>query len=509
MSKSQKLFPMMCGQEALGLLDRQANTLQAVVEEESTQEKEEGEEELGAAFLPGDRSVAVYMSDCISPSHFYVSLVKDTGRLVALETELSQWAEEQVGCSFQPQEGQLVAALLGEGERWVRSRVVRCLGDGRVRVFCVDTGETAELGAAGLARCPPSLQQRLPGQAVRCSLKGCQWGAGKGDLLWELTREEGSDEPRVLQCRVVSREGGSYRVRLSLDGGDVLKLLGGEEQQEVVSEEEGWGCGPQGLPDVLDLGQVEALTQAGSDRIILEREEDEVTLSQPCPQPALPDITLMASLSPQPLTLPRDLPSIQLVSGLAPCTQEVPSILWSQGHSVLSLQVTVAALADLQPGQVHLTVRERELQVQVLEVVGGGRESYTLHSTPLLTLWGGVESSATVVRVSGPRVCLSLTKTRSGVSWQRLVREKFGWIRRDTRAAEAGEESTDSQEEGPGRGFLGPFLGAGAGEKRYHPATGEEVLPEQVTATAGRVWLDLARKSNLKTPVHYSAGTGN
>ena len=200
------------------------------MEEESTQEKKEGEEELGAAFLPGDRSVAVYMSDCISPSHFYVSLVKDTGRLVALETELSQWAEEQVGCSFQPQEGQLVAALLGEGERWVRSRVVRCLGDGRVRVFCVDTGETAELGAAGLARCPPSLQQRLPGQAVRCSLKGCQWGAGKGDLLWELTREEGSDEPRVLQCRVVSREGEGYRVRLSSACGDVLQLLGREEQ---------------------------------------------------------------------------------------------------------------------------------------------------------------------------------------------------------------------------------------------------------------------------------------
>ena len=204
-------------------------------------------------------------------------------------------------------------------------------------------------------------------------------------------------------------------------------------------------------------------------------------LTQPCLQPSLSDTAPTASIAPQPLTLPRDLPSLQLVSDLASCSQEVPSILWSQGHSVISLQMTVAALTDLQPGQVHLTVRERQLQVQVLEVVGGGRESYSLHSTPLLTLWGGVESSSTVVRVSGPRVCLSLTKARPGVSWQRLVREKFGWIRRDTSVAEAGEASTDSQEERPGRGFLGPFLEATAEEKRYHPATGEEVLPEQVT----------------------------
>ena len=83
-----------------------------------------------------------------------------------------------------------------------------------------------------------------------------------------------------------------------------------------------------------------------------------------------------------------------------------------------------------------------------------GKESCTLHSTHLLTLWVGVESSAAVVKVSGPRVCLSLTKARPGVSWQKLVRKKFGWIRRDTSAAEVGEESTDSQGVGPGRGFL-------------------------------------------------------
>ena len=89
-----------------------------------------------------------------------------------------------------------------------------------------------------------------------------------------------------------------------------------------MSKEEGWGCGPQGLPDVLDLGQVGALTQASSDRIVLERREEEVNLSPSCQQLVLPDTAPSASLGSQPLTLPRVLPSIQLVSGLAPCTRE-------------------------------------------------------------------------------------------------------------------------------------------------------------------------------------------
>ena len=203
--------------ETLGQLARQAGTTLTLVEEGSTQQQEDGEEELRAAFLPRDRSVAVYMSECLSPSHFYVSLVKHMGSLAALERELSQWAEEQGSYSFQPEVGQVVAALLEEGEGWVRARVDRCLGEGRVRVFCVDSGQTLDVGAAGMARCPPSLLQRLPGQAVRCSLvQGGQWGAEEGDRLWELSREEDShsDEPKVLQCWVVDWEGEGCRVRL-------------------------------------------------------------------------------------------------------------------------------------------------------------------------------------------------------------------------------------------------------------------------------------------------------
>ena len=60
--------------------------------------------------------------------------------------------------------------------------------------------------------------------------------------------------------------------------------------------------------------------------IVLERHKEEVTLSLPCKQPVLPDPALRASLGPQPLKLPRDPSSIQLVAGLAPCTREEGSI---------------------------------------------------------------------------------------------------------------------------------------------------------------------------------------
>ena len=101
------------------------------------------------------------------------------------------------------------------------------LGEGRVKVFCVDTGETAMVEAGSLGPCPSHLANRFPFQGLPCSLEGWegQRCSSDGGRLFDLTREEGSDEALVLQCSVVSRGEEGDLVRLSCGAGDLTHMM--------------------------------------------------------------------------------------------------------------------------------------------------------------------------------------------------------------------------------------------------------------------------------------------
>lgn len=67
------------------------------VEKESldTSMAEEGVEiKTRIAFLPREEIIMVYMSECMSPSHFYLQKVAHTDSLDRLERDITDWAKK-------------------------------------------------------------------------------------------------------------------------------------------------------------------------------------------------------------------------------------------------------------------------------------------------------------------------------------------------------------------------------------------------------------------------------
>ena len=170
-----------------------------------------------------------FLGSSLTPTNFFVTIVANMELLEKLEQELSQWTEEggNSDLSFKSGVGEVVTARLQESEGWVRARVLEVLREGRVKVFCVDTGETAVVEGKSLGLCPSHLARRLPFQALPCGLEGweLQGGSSDWDRLFDLTRDKCTDEALVLQCRVVSRGNEGDWVRLSSGAGDLLDRM--------------------------------------------------------------------------------------------------------------------------------------------------------------------------------------------------------------------------------------------------------------------------------------------
>ena len=465
------------------------------------------------AFLPQAEKVVVYMTECISPDLFYVTRVRDVKSLQELERELCAWAASQGYpiFSFNPSVGQVVMVQPGNGEEegWQRARVINKLGhqqvggagdlaprvEERLRVFCLDSGETFEVRGSRVGACPPSIATKIPFQAVKCSLASwTDWKKCAGDELFEMTRNKDTDEPIPLWCKVIGKEGESYRIRLwddrvegVVDLGECLGKLGlasRDEMDEVEdnSLEDGWDVS-DGLPDdVFPKHHVIAATQAAGQKILSREVEDNEVLIAPTVQQHSPPCR-STHMTPAPLILPSSLPHLKIVKSCINYKSRVPGILWSQNSNNILLTLDVAAMVNLILDQVHLSLKGKELQIEVVQVEEG---TVSLHSTGMLTLWGKVNPRGTTVQVKGPKVHVTLTKANA-CSWQRLVEQKFGWIQQDkSKLVECNPEGEEEQDMLRNtkleRGFLEPFLVSSGGESTpcYHPITGETVMPEQV-----------------------------
>jgi hypothetical protein len=64
-------------------------------------------------------------------------------------------------------------------------------------------------------------------------------------------------------------------------------------------------------------------------------------------------------------TLPSEMPSLGIVTGLTNCQSAVPQTVWSKDHQADFLRVTITSKRDITPGQVFVGVKEQELTVQV------------------------------------------------------------------------------------------------------------------------------------------------
>jgi len=265
--------------------------------------------------------------------------------------------------------------------------------------------------------------------------------------------------------------------------GDLREYLGklgmGTEDEmdeiEVDTPEEGWDA-PCGLPDVLNMHQVLATTQAIGENILSEEAEESFDLTVAKKSP--PCETMPTTRAP--LTLPLSLPELKIVKSCVNYKTRVPGVLWSQNTDSLLLILDVAAMGDLRLDQVYLCLKGKELKIEVTQVEEGW---VSLHSTGVLTLWEDVKPGGTTVQVRGPKVLVTLSKANVS-TWQRLVHQRFGWIQQDKNrlVEEMSHEEEDEVKENQKLGFLEPFLtspSVGETMPRYHPITGETVMPEQ------------------------------
>ena len=105
--------------EALHVLAKQAGTGLALLKQgfepmEQIMAGEEGGQR--QAFLSRAGKVAVYMTECISPEHFFVTKVGDVNSRQKMESELGAWALEKgyPVYTFNPSVGQVVMVQLEE-----------------------------------------------------------------------------------------------------------------------------------------------------------------------------------------------------------------------------------------------------------------------------------------------------------------------------------------------------------------------------------------------------------
>jgi len=498
---------------------------------------EEGHEvKTRTAFLPEKELVSIYMSECFDPSHFYVHRMQFVESLNRLERDITDWVEKErsANYNFKPNEGEIVVVRCDEDSLYARARIEKVLGarqmeeegaeprvDDVSRVFMVDTGVTMDVSITNMAECKVEFVERMPFQALLCTLAhvkpvGKEWSKEAGDTLFDLTREVETDDALVVYCAVVEKDVDKYRVNLKNERGvnlaeelvdcglaewldssveasfdtneDEDKNDGeGDLRLDTLAEAANWDV-PNGLPeDILNMNELYAATKEGCEEY-LEHQLGSVPL-QPPQQYLKSQETSCSPIVPVKLssssTLPPDMPSLAVVDGLTVCQSSVPHVLWSQDHQTVLMRISITSMRDITPGQVFVEVKDQELVVQVLEVdVSDGREQITIHKTPSLKLYGHVSPARTKVIVVARGINITLAKQRE-LFWKQLSRQKFGWIKKDTNAALNSDSDSDPELTGPPEiGFLSPYLSqpdtftGGRHGKRYHPLTGEEILPE-------------------------------
>ena len=187
------------------------------------------------------------------------------------------------------------------GSRQVEEEDAEPRVDEMIRVFLVDTGMIVDVSTTDIAECKLEFVERLPFQAIRCSLAEVgpvdkEWSSEAGDRLFDLTRDVETDEAMVVECLVVEKMEDQYRVKLR-KGGTVdlaLDLVESglaawldssvessfdshvhenekkleDTKEDILSEVSKWDI-PNGLPeDVLNMDELYSATKDGCEQYL-------------------------------------------------------------------------------------------------------------------------------------------------------------------------------------------------------------------------------------------------
>ena len=332
----------------------------------------------------GEFTCLVYMSECYSPDHFYVTLVAEAENLHTLEQEMQAWVDsEPRAYSINIEKDDFVIVSSDLCQRGQVTSVKTCnetnrFGDLVIQktytVYMLDIGSSEVVNGVNLYSCPEDFVTKLTFQAIHCKLgqvkpTSSTWSRESGDRLFEMTRTE-EDHPSVMECTALSTENGVSTVQLRsgvnlaedlvLQGHGVWEDVSSIESVSRTAEDCSVMEAPNGVDlDVLDIDKLRDITKHDLGAYLDENlnvdpsVKSRIAKTDGICHKDLENDDLTKATVPLPICSQDDLdiPSLAVVD-MDGVETKLPNIIWKQTREDLTIEFKVFTAMDLSPNQV-------------------------------------------------------------------------------------------------------------------------------------------------------------
>ncbi|XP_041710550.2 tudor domain-containing 6 [Coregonus clupeaformis] len=160
----------------------------------------------------------VYVSQCNSPSSFFVQLVEDEKYLFSLVERLNSDQSDGVARKnvANPQPGDLVNSEFPDDHSWYRAVILGTNGEDKVNVQYIDFGNEASVSPLKVCRLDAQFLEH-PRFSIHCSLSGLADTKDKGleqEISCQVKKVANADSARKLECKFIKETGSTWEVCL-------------------------------------------------------------------------------------------------------------------------------------------------------------------------------------------------------------------------------------------------------------------------------------------------------
>ena len=163
----------------------------------------------------------VYVSNVVSPNHFYCQLVSSEDQLTALMDQVAQYSSNADVSNIESRAvGIPCVAKYSQDEQYYRAEIER-VGDQSCDVVFIDYGNSDTVKCTDIREISAELCQ-LPAFCIQCHLaatEGCTWETKSTDRFIELTEAE------AVTCHFVKEVKGVWDVDIETTSGSVKSAL--------------------------------------------------------------------------------------------------------------------------------------------------------------------------------------------------------------------------------------------------------------------------------------------
>ncbi|CDQ67464.1 unnamed protein product [Oncorhynchus mykiss] len=158
----------------------------------------------------------VYVSQCNSPSSFFVQLVEDEKYLFSLVESLNSDQSDGVALKnvANPQPGDLVNSEFPDDCSWYRAVILETNGEDKINVQYIDFGNEASISTLKVCRLDTQFLEH-PRFSIHCSLSGLADTKYKGleqEISCQFKKVAGADSARKWECKFIKDTGSTWEV---------------------------------------------------------------------------------------------------------------------------------------------------------------------------------------------------------------------------------------------------------------------------------------------------------